>query len=46
MLTIFAHSMLTATRQDCTQLHDLPNRTANGKRRWLRRKRCVDLNKL
>jgi hypothetical protein len=46
MLTIFARSMLTATRQDCTQVHDLPARRKDGKRRWLRRTRCLDLTKL
>lgn len=46
MLTIFAHSMLTATRQDCTRVHDLPARRPDGKRRWLRRRRCLDLSKL
>lgn len=46
MLTIYARAMLTAARQDCTQVHDLPPARKGGKRRWLRRKRCLDLTRL
>lgn len=46
MLTILAKSMMTATRQDCTPVHDLRKHRADGKRRWLRRRRCIDLNTL
>ena len=46
MLTILSKSLMTAARQDCTRVHDLPKRRAGGKRRWLRRSRCIDLNKL
>ncbi len=51
MLTIFAHSMMTATRQNCTPLDDVappPKNRREKLRRWVsgRRQVCVDLNKL
>ena len=47
MLNIYAHSLMTATRNNCLPVHDvLPQ---NGKRiRWWqpRPSRCIDLSKL
>lgn len=46
MLTIYAHSFMTATRSTCVPLRSVPAQT--GKRRWWHRTPtvCVDLLKL
>lgn len=48
MLNIYAQSFLTATRTNCTTLHDVPPTNAEKRRRWWqsRRQVCVDLSKL
>lgn len=52
MLNIYARSFMTATRTGPTKVYDVPA-TPRAKRRWLpeghwwlRRSRCVDLDKL
>lgn len=48
MLSIFAQSMLTATRGPCVTLRDMPPQNPiKRRRRWFSRAaRCVDLSKL
>ncbi len=48
MLNIYAHSMMTATRVGCVQLHEVPPAKPAKRRRWFspRKVICLDLAKL
>ena len=48
MLNIFAQSFMTATRNNCTTLYDLPRTDSEKRRRWFRSPKqvCIDLSKL
>ena len=48
MLNIYAQSFMTATRTNCTTLHDVPSAPSEERRRWWQapKKVCVDLSKL
>ncbi len=48
MLNIYAQSMMTATRTNCVQAHEVPSKEQNTRRRWFSRRKtvCLDLTKL
>lgn len=48
MINIFAQSLMTATRTNCTTLHDVPPANIEKRRRWwqARKQICLDLTKL
>lgn len=48
MLNIYAQSFMTATRNNCTSLHDVPPANPEKRRRWWQSRQtiCLDLRKL
>lgn len=48
MLDLYAHTFMTATRQDCVRLREVPTAVQKKRFGWFKgpKTRCVDLNKL